>query len=485
MTATLFLISLVFTPAPSVGDADWLLTPRLDFAQELFYRGTFTEEFSSQGALCTRSYRLETRVFVLDSSARGYEVALFTSLKQHARRPVPEDEHPDGNEPCSVRLETARVTSEGRIHSENGASLLVPLTGPATVESEALIEVPRHRVGQHQSWGSAEEGRPPRTWTVLGVDEVNGSRCVQIEGIQQTEDWDRPRADRTAWRRRDLVWLSSRLGIACRVERTILLRAPARQEPTQRSVARYELESSLIYPRQLYEDRLREISVSRKLSEAAEPLLREPGRHGSRAWEALLAKIDLHLENQPPTPYREAVMQVKRRIDAARHGQAPTVHVPEHAPLSTVADLGQLAPDFMAPVLTCQGSVQESVRLHHLLGRPILLIFYNPASATADPMLRFARTLQDGNTQGITVIGLALSENVESVRKQHADLRLSFPVVAGKGLRRTYAVDATPKLFVLDATGIIRASYIGWGPEIPGAVHEEFLRAQEVSPAPK
>ena len=33
-------------------------------------------------------------------------------------------------------------------------------------------------------------------------------------GVQQTEDWDRPRADRGAWRRQEVVWISPRTGLA-------------------------------------------------------------------------------------------------------------------------------------------------------------------------------------------------------------------------------------------------------------------------------
>ena len=54
--------------------------------------------------------------------------------------------------------------------------------------------------------------------------------------------------------------------------------------------------------------------------------------------------------------------------------------------------------------------------------------------------------------------------------KQRERLRLYVPVLSGTGLRLSYAVEATPKLVVIDAAGLVRGSYLGWGPETPGGV---------------
>jgi len=117
------------------------------------------------------------------------------------------------------------------------------------------VEVPRARVGVQDSWLVGEDGRPPRTWRVAGVEVVTGANCVKLVGVQQSEDWDRPRGDSTAWQRRDTVWLSPQLGIAYRVERVVERRDPLRKEPTHRAVLRYDLDSRLTYTGRLFDDR--------------------------------------------------------------------------------------------------------------------------------------------------------------------------------------------------------------------------------------
>jgi peroxiredoxin len=474
MVATLCLISAALTPAQPVNGSEWLLVPRLNRGQEFVYQGTYQEETLGKSVQFTRTYAIQHRVFVLEKTPQGSELALLTTLRQRrepAGRP-PSDEAATSSEPNSVRLELARCNAQGRLSPGTGTVLLVPLSGPATVECGALIEVPNRRLGVEQRWETAEEGRPPHAWVVAGTESISGTTCVKLSGVQQSDDWDHPRADRTAWRRRDLVWLSPQLGIAVRVERTIEQREPLRAESTSRTVTRYELENTpIVYPNQLFEDRHREIMQARTFAAAAEPLLRDPGKFRSNTFEATLTRIHNHLNNHAPTPYREAVLQVERRLDAARSQPTTPVAVIEPTPRPTVAAVGQPAPDFVVPGLT----TPQPVRLRSLLGKPVLLFFYSPTSITAVDLLRFAQSMQDKSNR-ITVVGLVVSDDDQAVLKQHKDLNLHIPVISGKGMRQSYAVEATPKVLVLDGEGIVRAAFEGWGREIPQAVSRELER---------
>lgn len=467
MVATICLIAGTLAPAQAVG-SEWLLTPRFNRALELVYRGTYTEEAAGKSVQFTRSYRLESRVFVLDASQQSAEVALFTALKMKS---------PQSAEPArvaeagSVRLELARLNAKGRLAALTGTTVLTPLTGPPTLECGCLVEVPTGRVKLDDTWEVNEEGRPVLTWMVVGVETVNGTSCVKLAGLQQSEDWEHPRADHTAWRRQDFVWLSSRQGVAQRVERTIEQREPARREPSQRSVVRYELESSLVYPAQLFEDRSREIQHYRSMSEGAAPLLREPGKFGPAPCDALITRINHYADSHPPTPYREALLHLKRRLETARKGQGAVAEADDHHEVIPVAAVGKPAPDFVMPGLV----TKESIRLRRLLGKPVLLVFYNPSSHLAEELLRFAQRLYETHRE-VMVLGLAYSDDTAAIVKQYADLKLSFPLLPGKGLRITYGVEATPKLLVIDADGVVRGNYVGWGLEIPGAVSEELKR---------
>jgi len=111
-----------------------------------------------------------------------------------------------------------------------------------------------------------------------------------------------------------------------------------------------------------------------------------------------------------------------------------------------------------------------------LLGKPVLLVFYSPTSRTAGDLLPFAQSLWTAHKDEIKVIGMAVSEDTQKILKQRDEMQLTFLILSGQGTRLTYAVDATPKMVVLDAKGVVRGTYVGWGKETPTLVTEEINR---------
>jgi hypothetical protein len=473
MIATLCLYGCVLAPAqPSDRTApptrgEWSLEPRLSRAQELSYRGTFTEKADSPRVQFVRSYGVELRAFVLDSSSSGSSVAFLTVLK--SRDPGPAGSS-TADAASSVRLEVVKLSPRGRVLAEPSV-LAVPLQGLPSSECGAFVEVPLGRVALGQTWDVGEPGRPVRTWTAVGPEMVNGAGCVKLVGEQKSDDWDHPRGDRPSWRRRDTVWLSTRSGVAYRVERVIERLEPGHSKANWRSELRYDLDSSLQFSGD-YDERAEDIRQARAFADAASPLLTEPARHGPQL-ASLLGRINFHLEQHPArSPYREAVLQVKRRVEAARRGETPPAPPPDDEPPPPGASLGAPAPDFLAPDLVLGGSA----RLRSWVGRPILLVFYSPGAPIAPDVLRFAQGLAAQHPQGLTVLALSVSGKAEAALKQRQQLKLTLPLLDGSGLLTTFGVQATPRFALIDAAGVVRGLYLGWGDETVGELQEELKR---------
>src|SRR5262249_19011724 len=169
-------------------------------------------------------------------------------------------------------LEALSLDKLGKLRAASAGVLAVPVEGPPTLECGAFVEVPRARVSPNAWWEVNDEGRTPRTWRVDGTEIVNNVKCIRLVGVQQSEDWGMPRADSTAWQRRDTVWISPQLGVACRFERVVERRAAARDAVTHRSVLKCELETGLTWMGKLFDDRAAEIQQARKFSQDAEAL---------------------------------------------------------------------------------------------------------------------------------------------------------------------------------------------------------------------
>jgi hypothetical protein len=365
----------------------------------------------------------------------------------------------------------AQLDRRGAISSTEKVDLSVPLAGPPTVELGCFVTLPRVPVGPNHYWEVAETGRPPSRWRVVGTEIISSTNCIKLEGKQQSDDWDQPRADSVAWRRTDLVWLAPQTGVAYKVERTIERREPARTQPTQRSMVRYELDSQLAYPGRLFEDRRQEINHASKFNAEADALLPQPGENKHQI-DLLAQRLQQYLQERPPTtPYRRAIEQLQHRIAAVRRGDV-VAEARATTPIIHVARRGHRAPDFLVTDLINQ----RTVRLYRLLGRPILIVFYNPATANGLHVLEFARGISEKYAEQVTILGMAVTEDVALVRRQQQEMKIAFPLLDGRGLHTTFGVDATPRMILLDADGMMRGGFTGWGYHIPGEVLTELRR---------
>ena len=446
----------------------WPAVPKLLCGHELIYRGTIEESTNDQGVIYQHKYLMETRLFVYEVTPEGFRIALLTKVTRQ--------EDQSKNAP-TARLELVRLTPEGKLVPERQTSLAVSLDGPTTLEIGFALEVPAGGLRREQTWTLAEPDRPPRTCRVLGLDTVQQVSCIKIQCLQQSEDWEQPRADQSAWRRQETVWLSTRYGLAQRVERIIERRTPAREEPTWRLTTRYELDSTLRFEGPFFEDLRREVQQAAAFQEKLDELLPEVGRVGSKPFENLLARLDQHMQRTPGTPYRAALVQIRQQLEAARRGQTPVR--PGDSALPRTLTVGRPAPEFVLTDLT-SGKVYS---IRKWRGQVVLLCFYLPGAVTADDVLPFAQTLAQAKDPPVVVVGMAMSDEATVVHKLQMRYSLSFPQLAARGLRHSYAVDATPRFVIVDAEGIVRAIHTGWGPDIPVLLTRDLRSSQKPMPS--
>jgi hypothetical protein len=440
---------------PARGSTSVKLKP----GQELLFGGSFTEEARLGTVHYRRSYRLQTRLFVLKRDLVGVELVVLTAVHPQEQSAPPDalGERPS----ASIRLDTVWVSPEGEAVTGGDRPWVCPLDDLPTFEVGFFVPLPDGPLTSDRKWANEEPGRPLHHWRVTGVELVHGKRCWVVEGEQRSPEWDSPRADRRGWRRLDRVWLAADEGFAVRVERTIEKRAPAYVDTTHKCTLRYDLQSDLTYPGQLGNDRVEEITQTRFFQKQGAALAPQ-GLSAQRQLDTLLAQIDDHLQRVAPTPYRPALVQVRKEVEAVKRG-AP----PRGTPLSSPGKEEEVQPansslDFLASSLPDE----KTVRSREWRGKPTLLIFYRPQSDTSPGLLSFAQGLHD-NLKQLRVVGLPVSDDVDQVMKQREQYGLSFPLVKGNGLRTTCKVEATPKFVLLDETGSICASFLGWGEGIP------------------
>lgn len=446
------------------------LSFRLQQGQELVYRGLFMEEANSSRVQFQRSYRVECRALSLGSDDNSLEVATLTTLKQRANptaSPTVSSEPPATH----VRLEILKCSNRGRWQPQANQGLM-PLSGPPTMENGFMVEIPKNRLTEKDTWETSEDGRPVRTWSVAGWETLQGVRCLKLVGIQQTEDWEKPRADSNAWKRTDTVFFNPQSGIPQRFERMIETKDPAHSTPSQKSTLRCELETSLFYPGQLFEDRKKEITLAKNYRDGINPYMEDASRY-AKDLSAIGKRIETQMELQTPTPYRESIFQTKKMVEMAIKGETQDrVIVPVSTKGLKVASIGTMAPDFVA-----QDFMKlESVRLNRLHGKPVLMVFFNPKSPLVDEVLAYTQGVQNGFGNQITVLGMSVVEDQAKVKKLMETGKYKFTVLDGSGLRTSYDLEATPKVVLLDSEGIVKLSCLGWGQETQQEIIREIRK---------
>jgi hypothetical protein len=465
MKSTLLLLTLACAFGQTDG-GEWLLAPKLTTGFELVYAGDCVEETLDAGSLTRKVYRFENHLFVLSVDPQSYDVAVMTTLS------TPEPVGETRFRPVSVKIDLARINAHGRLKAAgNAGAAMTPLP---FLEFGSFIEAPATRVGKNSSWEVADEGRPPRSWVVLGSEMCDGQPCAKLQGQQQSGDWDQPRADRKAWRQRDIVWMSAPLGVAVKVVRTLEFRDPARREPSQRIVTQYKLESPLRYPGKFFDDRKFEILQAKRFTDDAGLMLKQAAQYSAQL-DSLQRKISYHIENSPPTPYRKAVVHLAQRIDSARKGELLLADYTTEEPVTPFGPLriGQKAPDTLVSDLVSR----KNVRLSRLLGRPTLIVYYNPQTKLGSEILTFAKGVAEKLEGKVSIMAMAVTTDADIALKQYSAMQLPFPVFDGSALRLAFAVEATPRFIVLDADGTLRASTTGWASHIGDELLEEIGRA--------
>jgi peroxiredoxin len=351
-------------------------------------------------------------------------------------------------------------------------------------ETGPFFEAPLGPVNRLSYWEQHEDHRPRRGWRVAGVETCIDTSCLKLQWTQQSPDWNAPRADSTAWRREDTIWFAYQAGQVFRVERIIERREPGRTAPTQRIITKYELASRFRYIAEwgneaggrLYDDRMDEINKFLKFQEEAAPLLQQPA-HFRKNIDALLGKIAAYVEKNPPNHYRNSVVHLKNKLERARTGEVPpstivAVSAVEVQPLRVGIDK---VPSFVIAELTSL-TAGNTRKFEEYLGQPVLVLYYDPATPTGKEVLLFAQKLCDKYEDDLQVLGMAVSDDLELVRRQHQALDLSFPILDGKAMIRAFGVDGTPRVVVLDAQGVVRCAFTGWGFHSPAEVDGEIRK---------
>ena len=465
MSSAAILTLALFAPAapPAAG-------LKLQRGDEFHYRGTVAEAVDRPGVRFRRSHELNIRVFVLDRRETWADAAVLTLVRRTDDAPVAgaltdvTGTKREDKSPAAARLDLIRIHEDGTVH------LIAPL-GPAPLRFAADTPARLLPVPPLDTFASFEFGMfAPRTkaddeaWSIAGHDFINSQRCLHHRFVQQAADWEFPRGGQKSWQRTDDVWLAAS-GVARRMKRAIRQRDGIATEPAVRIDVSLELQEQGRPLGRMFDRYRSDIEVAYLASTEIGPLVKDAARLGPEPFKQRIARLDSHLAaNEPGSPFRDAVLAVRRQLEAASKGEA--IAIPEHTAeviVRKVATVGRAAPEIMS----------GDFKLSAAQGRPVVIVFFMPGQVTAESSLTIADALRTKFGSKVHVAAFAVFAPSSAGIRDRDRLKLTVPIYDGSSAEAAYGIETFPRFFAIDAAGTLRWTFAGVGNETGKSLREQ------------
>lgn len=468
---TLVITGLLFGAPPPEG-------PRLEKGLEVRWAGTFSEASFRPGVRASRTYDVDTRLFVLDASEDGADAVLFTRIFQKPDRKSAEP--PAG----VVRLDMVFINPRGQVQllpspadpdnpdPKRRPWPLVQLQGLPAQEAGLFFEFPDKPLKTGSTWVREEIGRPSISWKSMDVESFRGYPALKLIAEQKTTGYYSERIRQSEWRRQDTLIVVPGKGYAARLERIIEKRDPDSEDLSFRSVLTLEQTGRIVYPGRLYQERREEAVHAAAFTAMLDRLLAAGGRDGSKPFEMLARRVASYLSDHggnDTVPYREAIVAVRKRAESAAKGNLPPVPQEEKTPSADPLTIGNAIADVPLVGITNSGTTKLSA----LKGKSVLLVYFQPTATSAAGLLKLADELH--NRKLGVVLPLSIGDPADA-SKLHVQEKINVPIHDGTDVYKTHGLNATPIFVIVDADGIIRHVARGWGAETASSVTREFER---------
>ncbi len=461
---------------------------------ELTFVGTVEEAVDRVGNRFRRAQKLEIRVLVLEKSEAWADVAVLTLLRRTDDAVAGAvgsitGGTPDKAAPPGARLDLVRVHADGTVH------LLLPVGPPpflldaktpartlpaSPLDSFAPFEFgmfppqpPRSAPDKPWAVASADPNRPAETWQAQGTAAVTAERCTVLIMNQQHANWANPVGGQPAWHRADAAWVALD-GTARKVHRVIRHRDGLSAELAAWVEVKYEMTSQTRVIGRTFDRSRRDVETAFAAAADIAPFLPDAVKHGPKLFETRMAKLDEYLKEADSGPYREAVLAVRRQLDAARRGETVTKAAPG-SPIG-LAPTAPKRPVWPEPGQTAADFTASSFRLAANRGKPVVLVFFKPGSETTDLALAIADALHAKHGTRAAIVPLAIWGDTAAGIKDRDRRKLTVPIYDGAQAETAFGVESVPRFVVIDGGGVVRWTFAGVGAETGYSAREQLER---------
>src|SRR5439155_13852467 len=138
---------------------------------------------------------------------------------------------------------------------------------------------------------------------------------------------------------------------------------------------------------------------------------------GTKAVEALARRVQTYVSDNGAgdTPYREAIVAVRKRAESAARGNLPPAPAPED-PVAAADPLaiGRPIPDVTAGGVTAAGSAKLSA----LKGKAVLIAYFQPSAPSAAAVVKLTNDLHARKLAAIVPLAIGDPADVKDLANE-------------------------------------------------------------------
>jgi hypothetical protein len=465
------LASAAWAYLPSEG---MKLAPKYVQGQEIVYSGTIVEScIGVPGVSYEQPYDLEMTALVAAMDAkRNAEMACYTVVKMPNQDAVEEPKPMDGV--ATFHFDMMRVTPEGMATWMAG-----PMKGKAPMpmgtaqcpwEMSCFLQVPMEPVVKGMQWTVQMEGQPPVKCTAMGPETVDGELCMKVACMQQSPTWTVKNATQAAWQCESTVWVMMKKGMVYKVHKKQMMRDAGEESPNRCIKTTYTQATNIVYNGPELMDRTTDFEAALKAQIEWEKLATgKSDRSPRNQIGAVRHQLKFALDKPVASPYRAAMSEMMRVAEEAEKNVASSrPKLPPSMP-HMVAVVGKKARHLAVKEMETGGMLT----LRDFKGKCTVLVYCDPDSPLSCRALETVVKSSNGLKGAADVYAVCMKTDKASMDKLRMTVPGDYKICKSQTMDRSYGMIAMPHTIMIDKEGMLRANFLGYGPELGTSIAQQ------------
>jgi hypothetical protein len=471
MLLTAGLLTSAWVDSP---DESAKLSPKYATGQEIVYSGSILETCTgAKGVTYEQPYDLEMTALVSQMDAkRNAEMACYTIVKmpnQDAEAPQKSME-----DVATFHFDMIRVSPQGTATwmagPMKGMAPTPTPTGQSPWELGCFLQVPDEPVAKGMQWTIKSEGQPPVKCTAMGKETVDGELCMKVACMQESPTWSMKTSSQQAWQCETTVWVMMKKGMVYKVARTFHGRDAGEESPNRCVKTTYTQATNIVYNGPELMGRTTDFEAALKAQLDWEKLAsgkseRSPRNHIG----AVRHQLKFALDKSVASPYRMAMHEMLRVAEAAE--KTVSLSRPALPPPMPhmVAVVGKKARHLAVREIESS----EMLTLKSFKGKCVVLVYCDPESPLScralNTVMKSATGLK-GSAEVYAVCAKTDSATVETLKRAVPG---GYKICKAQAMDRSYGMIAMPHTIMIDKEGMLRANFLGYGPELGPSIAQQ------------